>query len=57
MKLETFVATLRHDDGKIRLKVVSLNGEKGAKAQIMAAENCPESAIVKIQKTGVKHKR
>lgn len=50
MILETFVATIKHDDGKFRLRVVSLNGEKGAIQQITAVEHCPECAIVKLVK-------
>ena len=55
MKAETYSATLRHDNGRVRLKVVSLSGEKGAIAQVTAAEGCPASAIslrkVKAKKT------
>ena len=50
MILETFIATVKHDNGKIRFRVVSLNGEQGVIEQITAAEGCPPSAIVKIKK-------
>lgn len=54
MTIETYIVTLKHDRGRTRLKVVSLNGEQGAKEQIMAAEGCPESAIVKMKKINSK---
>jgi len=38
MVLETFIATVKHDNGKIRFRVVSLSGEKGVIEQITAAE-------------------
>lgn len=50
MKAETFVATIKHDNGTFRLKVVSLNGKQGAIQQITNAECCPECAIVDIVK-------
>lgn len=34
MILETFIATLKHDNGKARIQVVSLRGERGAIEQI-----------------------
>ncbi|WP_341836958.1 hypothetical protein WJU16_03610 [Chitinophaga pollutisoli] len=52
MVLETFIATVKHDNGKIRIRVVSMNGEQGVIEQIMAAERCPQRAIVKIKKVG-----
>lgn len=54
MTIEIYTATLTHDKGKINLTVISLSGEQGAKEQIMAAEGCPESAIVKIEKINSK---
>lgn len=50
MIIETFIATIKHDNGKFRLRVVSLNGEKGAIEQITLAEHCPECAIMKLVK-------
>jgi len=50
MILETFIVTVKHDAGKTRFRVVSSNGEKGAREQVIAAERCPERAIVKIKK-------
>lgn len=50
MILETYVATLKHDNGKIRIRVVSMSGEKGAIEQICKAENCPERAMIKLKK-------
>jgi len=48
--METYIATLKHDNGTVRLKVISLSGAKGAIQQITAVEGCPQSAIVKIVK-------
>jgi len=50
MKMEIFVATIRHDNGIVKLKVVSLNGKGGAIQQITAIEGCPKSAIVDLVK-------
>lgn len=50
MKAETFIATIKHDNETIRLKVVSLHGKQGAIQQITTAEDCPESAIMDIVK-------
>ncbi len=38
----------------IRIKVVSLSGEKGAIQQITTAEHCPECAIIKLKKINTK---
>jgi len=57
MVLEAFIATVKHDNGKIRFRVVSLSGEKGVIEQITAAEGCPERAIVKIKKIDNDKKR
>jgi hypothetical protein len=54
MTLETYTATLKHDTGKKRLSVVSLNGEQGAVKMIMAIEHCPKCAIMKIKKVKIK---
>nr|WP_199156512.1 hypothetical protein [Pedobacter sp. ASV2] len=51
MTIEIYKATLKHDNENLNLFVVSLSGEQGAKEQVMTAEKCPESAIVKIKKT------
>lgn len=49
MTIETYIATLKHDKGKARVKVVSLSGEQGAIQQITAVEGCPERAIIKLK--------
>ncbi len=54
MVLETFIITVKHDKGITRFRVVSLNGEKEAKEQVMAMELCPERAIIKIRKISSK---
>jgi hypothetical protein len=48
MEVSTFQVVLRHDHGIKRLVVTSLSGEQGAVAQVMGAEDCPRSAILKI---------
>ena len=50
MKIETYLVTLRHDNGTHRLKVVSLSGKQGAIRQVTATEHCPECAIVDIKR-------
>jgi hypothetical protein len=57
MVLETFIATVKHDNGKIRFRVVSLSGEKGVIEQVTAAELCPERAIIRIKKVNSKRIR
>ncbi|MBT2559866.1 hypothetical protein J7E50_18255 [Pedobacter sp. ISL-68] len=54
MTIEIYRATLKYDKGKINLCIVSLNGEQGAKEQIISGEGCPESAIIKIKKLTAK---
>lgn len=54
MIIETYRATLKHDTGMIRVKVVSLSGERGAIQQITTAEHCPECAIIKLKKINTK---
>lgn len=49
MTIETYIATLKHDKGTARVKVVSLSGEQGAIQQITAVERCPERAIIKLK--------
>lgn len=48
--MEIFVATVRHDNGIVKLKVVSLSGKDRAIRQITAIEGCPKSAIVDLVK-------
>lgn len=50
MIIETYRATLKHDNGIVKLKVISLSGKQGAIRQITTAEGCLECAIVKIVK-------
>ena len=50
MKVETFIATIKHNNGTVNLKVVSLNGKQGAIQQITTVEGCPECAITEIVK-------
>lgn len=38
----------------IRIKVISLSGEKGAIQQVTTAEHCPECAIIKLKKINTK---
>ncbi|WP_343642354.1 hypothetical protein [Chryseobacterium sp.] len=54
MKIEIYVATVQHDKGQTKLRVVSLSGKQGAIQQITALENCPECAITTITKIGYK---
>jgi hypothetical protein len=49
-QIEHFRVTVKHDKGRAKIRVVSLTGEQGAINQIMAAELCPRSAIVRIKK-------
>lgn len=49
MTIETYIATLKHDKGTARIKVVSLSGEQGAIQQITAIEGCPDRAIIKLK--------
>gem|GEM_PF-2019743 len=49
MKLRTYLATIKHDSGKAKLKVVSMSGRKGAVTQVTAFENCDENAILKLK--------
>jgi hypothetical protein len=50
--METYRATLKHDNGIVKLKVVSLSGKQGEIRQIRTAEGCPQCTIVKIVKIG-----
>ncbi|WP_316795535.1 hypothetical protein [Pedobacter agri] len=52
---QLYRATLKYDNGKIHLTVHSLNGEQGAKNRIMAAEKCPEKAIISPKHVKIKN--
>ncbi|WP_126652179.1 hypothetical protein [Chryseobacterium aureum] len=54
MKIEIYVATVQHDKGKTKFRVVSLSGKEGAIEQVKTLENCPESAIIAVTKIGYK---
>lgn len=54
MILETFKITLKHDTGKFTVRLTSMSGEQGAIAQVMACENCPIGAIIRIKKIRMK---
>ncbi len=54
MRIETYVVTVRHDNGKTRIRVVSLSGKQGAITQVVTAEGCPECAIVGIRRLNKK---
>jgi hypothetical protein len=43
-----YVVTVKHDNGKARIKVSAMNLDS-AKKMVMEAEGCPESAIVSIK--------
>jgi hypothetical protein len=47
MQSHDYVLTLKHDNGKFRIRTAA-EDEKMAKQLVMAAENCPECAIVKV---------
>jgi hypothetical protein len=49
MRIGIYKATLKHDNGKLHITVVSLSGKQGAKTQIMQSESCPESAIIALK--------
>ncbi len=50
MKITIYSATVAHDKGKSKFKVVTLSGKEGAIKTIMAMEQCPRSAIIRIAK-------
>ncbi len=54
MIIETYIATLQHDKGRIRLQINSMSGKQGAIQQIMAIENCPMRAIIGLKMKGRK---
>jgi len=45
--MKTYTATLKHDTGKIRLRVIA-SSEQAAIDMICKAEGCPPRAIVKL---------
>ena len=45
--MKTFIATLEHDNGTVKIKVTA-SSRKAAKTMIMSAENCPSRAIISI---------
>jgi hypothetical protein len=45
--METFIFTLKHDTGKIRI-TVSASSMGAAFDKVMAAEGCPRSAIKRV---------
>ncbi|WP_343606256.1 hypothetical protein [Fluviicola sp.] len=47
--LMSYVATVRHDSGTVRLTGVTMSGHRGAVLQVMAIEGCPECAIIGIE--------
>lgn len=50
MKMEIFMATVQHDNGTVKFKVIFLNGRDGTIQQITAIEGCHKSAIVGLAK-------
>ena len=51
--VEQYVVTVKHDKGTKRIKT-GASSEDAAKTNIMKAENCPTSAIIKVEKSGIK---
>ena len=45
--MNTYKITVKHDTGKIVIRTIAQN-EQAAKNMVMAAEGCPECAIVKV---------
>jgi len=50
MKVNTYKITLKHDDGYMIINV-SGTSKKAAKSKVMFFENCPECAILRVEKT------
>lgn len=50
MILHEFIITVRHDRGKVRLRLFSLSGITDAIRQLCTVEGCPETAILSIRK-------
>jgi hypothetical protein len=46
--METFIALLQHDNGKVSIRVRATDKET-AKRAVMSLEGCPESAILSIK--------
>jgi len=51
--MEQFIVTVKHDNGTTKIKT-SGSSEDEAKQKVMKAENCPVSAIVNVEKNGIK---
>ncbi|HSW59959.1 MAG TPA: hypothetical protein VLJ60_04130 [bacterium] len=49
MSIYLFRLTLKHDSGTFRIKTASSSEESAVKT-VCKAENCPKSAIIKIEK-------
>jgi len=47
--MKQFIVTVKHDQGVTRFRVIAAN-EDAAKLQVMKAEGCPESAIIRVRK-------
>lgn len=47
--MKQFIVTLKHDAGQIKIRVIASN-EEDAKRKVCIAENCPESAIVRVSR-------
>ncbi len=45
---KSFIVTLKHDKGKVRIKTIA-SDEADAKQKVCNAEGCPESAIVSVK--------
>lgn len=49
-----FIATVKHDNGIVKIRTAAPD-EKAAKEIIMAAEGCPERAIIKLKSKPSSH--
>ena len=47
--MKQFIVTVKHDAGIIKFRVIASN-ENETKKQVCKAENCPESAIIKVRR-------
>lgn len=50
MTLYEFIITIRHNRGKVRLRIFSFSGITDAIQQLCIVEGCPETAILSIRK-------
>lgn len=50
MKVNTYKITLKHDNGYMIINVCGAS-KKAAKNKVMYFENCPECAILRVEKT------